>query len=52
MISSKVHAYACGPRLAKTRLRAYADNEGPDQTAHLRSLIRALAVRLQNHWIL
>ena len=26
-------------------LRAYADSEGPDQTAHPRSLIRAFTVR-------
>ena len=29
----------------KTCVRAYADSEGPDQTAHPRSLIRAFAVR-------
>ena len=34
-----------GPRHAKTCPRAYADIEGPDQPAHLRSLIRAFAVR-------
>ena len=28
------------------------DSEGTDQTAHLRSLIRACAVRLKNHWML
>ena len=28
------------------------DSEGPDQTAHPRSLIRAFTVCLQNHWIL
>ena len=33
-------------------LRAYADREGPDQTAHPRSLIRALTVGIQNHYIL
>ena len=33
------------PRLAKTCLRAYADNEGPDQPAHPRSLIRAFTIR-------
>ena len=27
-------------------------NEGPDQPAHSRSLIRAFTVRKQNHWIL
>ena len=31
---------------AKMSLRAYADRKGPDKTAHLRSLIRAYAVRL------
>ena len=39
------------PRYAKTYLRTYADSEGPYQTAHTRSLIRAFAVRKQNHWI-
>ena len=28
-----------------------ADNAGPDQTAHLRRLIRAFVVHLQNPWI-
>ena len=28
---------------------ACADSEGPDQTAHLRSLIRTFAVRLMNY---
>ena len=37
--------FAHGPHHAKMYLRAYADNEGPDQTAHPRSLIRAFAVR-------
>ena len=32
------------PYHAKTCLRAYADSEGPDQTAHPRSLIRAFPV--------
>ena len=32
------HAQAC--------LQAYADSEGPDQTAHSRSLIRVFTVRL------
>ena len=31
---------------------AYIGNEGPDQPAHPRGLIRAFAVRYQNHWIL
>ena len=35
-----------GPRREKTCLRAYADSEGPDQTAHARSLIRTFTVRL------
>ena len=30
----------------------YADNEDPDQTARMRSLIWVVTVRLQNHWIL
>ena len=29
-----------------------ANSEGPDQYAHPRSLSRAFAVRLKNHWIL
>ena len=33
------------PCHAKTCLRAYANSEGPDQTAHPRSLIRAFTVR-------
>ena len=36
----------------KYAVGAYADSEGPDQTAHLRSLIWAFADRLQNRWIL
>ena len=40
------------PSHAKPCLRAYADSEGPDQTAHPRSLIRAFTVRKQNHSIL
>ena len=32
----------------KRTFGAYADSEGPDQTAHSRSLIMAFAVRLQN----
>ena len=34
-----------GPRHAKKCLRAYADSEGPDKTARMRSLIRAFTVR-------
>ena len=37
---------------SRKRLRESADSECPDQTAHLRSLIRAFTVRKQNHWIL
>ena len=40
---------------AKRRKRTFtppAGNEGPDQTAYLRSLIRAFFARLQNLWIL
>ena len=40
------------PRHVKTCLRAYADSEGPDQTAHPRSLIRTFTVRLYNRWVL
>ena len=29
----------------------FADNEGPDQPAHKRRLIKATIVRLQNQWI-
>ena len=32
-------------------LGAYTDSEGPDQTARMRSLIRAFAVRKQINWI-
>ena len=42
----------CGLRHAKTCLRANADTKGPDQPAHLRSLIRALTARWHNNWIL
>ena len=38
-----------GPCHAKTCLRAYADRDVPDQPAHPRSLIRALAVRKHDH---
>ena len=34
------------PYHAKTCLRAYAGSEGPDQTAHSRSLIRIFTARL------
>ena len=39
------------PYHEKGIFRAYADCEGPDQTAHTRSLIRAFAFRLQDRWI-
>ena len=29
----------------------YADSEGPDQTAHMRGLIRTFAAHIQNPWI-
>ena len=41
-----------GPCHTKTCLPAYANSQGPDQPAHLRSLIKAFIVRGQNHWIL
>ena len=41
-----------GPRHAKMDLRAFVDSKGPDKTAHPHNLIRAFAVRYQNHWIL
>ena len=31
---------------------AYVSSDGPDQTAHSRSLIRTIAFRRQNHWII
>ena len=34
-------------KLCEMSLSAYADSEGPDQTAHLRSLIKAFVIRLQ-----
>ena len=49
-ISSGIYTFL--KRHAELCFRAYADSEGPDQTAHPCSLIRAFAVRLQNHWIL
>ena len=33
----------------KDAIDAYADREGPDQTAQMRSLIRAFSVRLKNY---
>ena len=41
-----------GPRHTKTCFRAYTDSEGSDQTARVRSLIRAFAVHCKNHSIL
>ena len=40
-----MHESIIGPRHAKPRLRAYADSEGPDQTARSRSLIRPFTAR-------
>ena len=39
-------AFEMDGAMGKGALGTYADSEGPDQTAHLRSLIRALTVRL------
>ena len=36
----------------KNGFMPYVDNEGPDQTAHARSLIRTFVARLQAQWIL
>ena len=36
----------------KRTLESCVDSEGPDQTAQMRSLIRAVSVRKQNHWLL
>ena len=47
----KITGYKNWASHAKTCLLAYAGSEGPDQPAHPRSLIRAFAVRKQNHWI-
>ena len=41
-----------GSRQANMCLQAIADSEGPDQTARMRSLIRAFTVCEQNHWLL
>ena len=41
----------CDAQRKKLGLLSYAGNEGPDQTAHLRSLIWAFDVRKQNHCI-
>ena len=42
-------AARCRSHHAKTCLLAYGDSEGLDQPAHPRSLIKAFAVRKQNH---
>ena len=39
-------------RVHCTSLRAYADTEGPDQHAHLCSLIKVFTVCKHNHWML
>ena len=38
------------PRRVSYALELYADSEGPDQPAHVHSLIRTFVVRLWNHW--
>ena len=38
--------------MPKCAFAVCVDSKGPDQTAHLRSLIRAFTVCCQNHWIL
>ena len=38
--------------MQKCTFGTYADSEGPDQTAHPRSLVWAFTVHFQNHWIL
>ena len=43
--SAKFGSVRLRPCLAKTCPQAYADSEGPDQTAHPRILIRAFSVR-------
>ena len=40
-----------GPRREKTRLRGVANNTGPDQHAHLRSLISAFVIRFMQSTI-
>ena len=50
-----MHSIDLPPYDAQSTKRAhmqFADNEGPDQPAHKRRLIRACVVRLQNRWIL
>ena len=39
-------------QFTKRALMQFADDTGPDQPAHLRRLIWAFVVRLQNQWIL
>ena len=51
--AEKIDSYmACAKRKDAFGHLAFANNEGPDQPAHLRRLIWAFAVRLQNHWLL
>ena len=45
----RVNMVISGMHDAKACLRAYADRECSNQTAHLHSLIRAFAVRRYNH---
>ena len=47
-LSEKLYDAQC----RKRALMQFVDNAGPDQPAHLRSLIWAFVVRLQNQWIL
>ena len=47
-----IHGHMYQPLESKKCLGANADSEGPDQTARPHSLIRAIAVRLKNHWVL
>ena len=41
-----------GRAMGKGVFGAYADSEGPDQTARMRILIRAVPVRWQNYYVL
>ena len=45
-------SYSIQAARAKPCFQAYADSEGPDHPAHSRSLIGAIIVHSQNHWIL
>ena len=42
----------CAFRIYEDSDCLFADSECPDQTAHRRSLIRAFAIRLKDHWVL